>query len=296
MHRAFAILDRVRRFEKIDAEVFFELLELRAEGRPADMAGFRRPAKIAVILDGHHQIANLLPDDTHWPAKWLVSLLMHLGFRPDEGFGGVVVGRDEGIDVRLELFLSTTFAVARPTDARCRKSFRRKILLIPLCYAAGLVRSGWGTWMNAPALFAELTVLVVEDDATVRNLICSMLRRLRVAATVYAEDGKQGLQLFRAAPTTFDLVICDWNMPVMTGLELCTQVRADRPDLPFLMVTGRNDAVSVKTALQSGVSAYIVKPFSPLELKKKIAILIDRYRNFEPIATSPNSLVSERNP
>jgi two-component system, chemotaxis family, chemotaxis protein CheY len=153
----------------------------------------------------------------------------------------------------------------------------------------------WRTWMDAPALFAELTVLVVEDDAAVRNLICNMLRRLRVAATAFAEDGKQGLQLYRAAPTTFDLVICDWNMPVMTGLELCTQVRADRPDLPFLMVTGRNDIVSVRTALRSGVSAYIVKPFSPLELKKKISFLIDRYRKFEPIATSRNSFVNERN-
>jgi CheY-like chemotaxis protein len=139
--------------------------------------------------------------------------------------------------------------------------------------------------MDVPIAFAELTVLVVDDDATVRGLIRTMLRRMQVAAIVDAENGEQGLQLFRAAPATFDLVICDWNMPVMTGLALCTQIRADRPDLPFLMVTGRSDIVSVKTALRSGVSAYIAKPLSPLELKTKISVLIDRYRTARAVAS-----------
>jgi two-component system chemotaxis response regulator CheY len=116
---------------------------------------------------------------------------------------------------------------------------------------------------------ANLTVLVVDDDAAIRMLISTMLRRLAIKP-VDAENGAQAVQLFRTAPALFDLVICDWNMPGLSGIDLCQQLRAERPELPFLLVTGRGDAASVKTAQENRVSSYILKPFSPADLKAKI--------------------------
>ncbi len=75
---------------------------------------------------------------------------------------------------------------------------------------------------------------------------------------------------------SFDLIICDWNMPGVSGVEVCKQVRAERPDLPFLLVTGRSDPDSVVVAKETGVSAYITKPFSPQELNVKIAAVVER--------------------
>jgi two-component system chemotaxis response regulator CheY len=116
---------------------------------------------------------------------------------------------------------------------------------------------------------ANLTVLVVDDDASIRLMISTMLRRLAIKP-IDAENGAQAVQLFRAAPAIFDLVICDWNMPGISGIDLCQQMRAERPELPFLLVTGRGDAASVKTAQENRVSSYILKPFSPTDLKAKI--------------------------
>jgi two-component system chemotaxis response regulator CheY len=116
---------------------------------------------------------------------------------------------------------------------------------------------------------ANLTVLVVDDDAAIRMLIGTMLRRLAIKP-IDAANGAQAVQLFRTAPALFDLVICDWNMPGLSGIDLCQQMRAERPELPFLLVTGRGDAASVKTAQENRVSSYILKPFSPADLKAKI--------------------------
>jgi two-component system chemotaxis response regulator CheY len=116
---------------------------------------------------------------------------------------------------------------------------------------------------------ANLTVLVVDDDAAIRQMVGTMLRRLAIKP-VDAENGAQAVQLFRAAPALFDLVICDWNMPGISGIDLCQQMRAERPELPFLLVTGRGDAASVKMAQANRVSSYILKPFSPADLKAKI--------------------------
>jgi two-component system chemotaxis response regulator CheY len=122
--------------------------------------------------------------------------------------------------------------------------------------------------------FADLTVLVVDDDRMFRTMLSAMLRRLMMKAIVEAENGDQALQLFRAAPAVFDLVVCDWNMPGLSGMEVCQQVRVERPGLPFLMVTGRSDLESVKTAKQNSVSAYVLKPFSPNELKNKVGFAL----------------------
>jgi DNA-binding response OmpR family regulator len=125
--------------------------------------------------------------------------------------------------------------------------------------------------MSDVSVLARLRILVVDDEPLIRSLICNTLRRMRISQLVEAADGTLGLAEFQADPNCFDLIICDWNMPGLSGMDLCKAVRAARPDLPFLIVTGREDAESVAAAMEAGVSAYILKPFSPQELKAKIA-------------------------
>jgi DNA-binding response OmpR family regulator len=121
---------------------------------------------------------------------------------------------------------------------------------------------------------SSLTVLVVDDDKPLRGLMLNMLRRMGTKAVVEAENGEHGLQLFRVSPTAFDLILCDWEMPVMSGMEFCKQIRSEHSNLPFLMVTGRSDLNSVIAAKEGGVSSYIAKPFSLKELNDKITFLM----------------------
>lgn len=126
------------------------------------------------------------------------------------------------------------------------------------------------------ASFEQLSVLVIDDEPTIRSLIQTMLRRMRVKHVAEAADAESGLTQLEAAEQPFDLVVCDWNMPGLTGIELWKRVRESNPRQPFLMVTGRNDAASITEAVRAGVAAYIVKPFSQKELEAKISYLSSR--------------------
>ncbi len=76
------------------------------------------------------------------------------------------------------------------------------------------------------------------------------------------------------APELIDLIVCDWRMLNMTGLELLQQVRSTYPDMPFMMLTGKTDLQSVKVAREFGVDAYVAKPYSPQQLEKKLIALV----------------------
>jgi two-component system chemotaxis response regulator CheY len=126
---------------------------------------------------------------------------------------------------------------------------------------------------GAPSLEGK-TVMIVDDDQTMRMLIRRMLGRMKITNLLEADGGEQALQQLERSTGPCDLIICDWNMPGMSGLELFDRVHALKPTLPFLMLTGRADAGSVITAKKAGVPAYIVKPISPDELKTKISFLL----------------------
>jgi two-component system, chemotaxis family, chemotaxis protein CheY len=126
--------------------------------------------------------------------------------------------------------------------------------------------------MSAPAGLEDKNILIVDDDASMRTLTRRMLSRMGIANLAEAEGGAQALRLLEAAPV--DLVICDWNMPAMSGMELFARARSLRPDLVFLMLTGRADAESQAAARQAGVAAFMVKPISAPDLKAQIAHLL----------------------
>ena len=115
-------------------------------------------------------------------------------------------------------------------------------------------------------------ILVVDDEASMRTLIRRTLSRMGMANLLEAASGAEALQLLAATPV--DLVMCDWNMPAMSGMELFQRARSLKPDLVFLMLTGRADAESHAAALEAGVAAFLVKPIAAPDLKIQLVQLL----------------------
>ncbi len=122
----------------------------------------------------------------------------------------------------------------------------------------------------------DLKILLVDDQADARAMMRNMMGELGITQIFEANDGRQALNFIDSAFDFVDMIVCDWNMPSMTGVELLRQLRSVDPDLPFLMVTGRGDMDSVVEAKTSGVTAYIVKPYSSAQLEAKIRIVARR--------------------
>ncbi|QXM25288.1 chemotaxis response regulator CheY [Elioraea tepida] len=116
----------------------------------------------------------------------------------------------------------------------------------------------------------NLNILIVDDYKTMLRIIRNLLRQLDFQNVDEATDGAQALAMLRTG--NYGLVISDWNMQPMTGLQLLQEVRADAKlkNLPFIMVTAESKTENVIAAKQAGVSNYIVKPFNAETLKEKI--------------------------
>lgn len=116
-----------------------------------------------------------------------------------------------------------------------------------------------------------LKFLVVDDSVTMRRIVANSLKNLGYTDLVEAVDGKDALNKL-AADSSINFVITDWNMPVLSGLELTKAIRSDEKlkNLPILMVTTRGVKEDILEALQARVNNYIVKPFTPQILKEKI--------------------------
>lgn len=122
----------------------------------------------------------------------------------------------------------------------------------------------------ANPLFAKLNVLLVEDDAFALRLAQTVLRNLGVANVAIARDGAEAIKVLDSRANRADLIISDWNMPNVTGLDLLRHVRKTWHNMPFIMLTGRATEEFVLAAKEHGVNGYVVKPFSPDQLSRKI--------------------------
>ncbi len=129
------------------------------------------------------------------------------------------------------------------------------------------------------AEIADMRVLLVEDQADTRAMIKNMLGELGITQIFESANGSQALQFMDTAFDFIDVVICDWNMPGMSGVELLRQLRTVDPSFPFMMVTGRSDQSSVIEAKSSGVTAYIAKPFSTTQLEAKLRVILSKTAN-----------------
>ncbi|PWC83868.1 hypothetical protein TSH100_20060 [Azospirillum sp. TSH100] len=121
---------------------------------------------------------------------------------------------------------------------------------------------------------AAQRVLVVDDESGPRALVVSILQELGIGHVDTAADGQEALERFQADGAAYDLIVCDWMMPRLSGLDLLKQVRTARGDLPFLMVTALATLEAVKKALAHQVSGYIAKPFTPDQLEEKIFLVL----------------------
>jgi two-component system chemotaxis response regulator CheY len=119
----------------------------------------------------------------------------------------------------------------------------------------------------------DISVLIAEDDSSIVQIIDMLLRDLGITKISRASNGKEALKDLGRNLDRYSLIISDWNMPEVSGLDLLRMVRSHRPDLPFLMLTGRTKKEEILAAVKAGVSAYISKPFTPVDLQKKIATL-----------------------
>jgi len=117
----------------------------------------------------------------------------------------------------------------------------------------------------------SLKVLVVDDMSTMRRIVKNVLKQIGFSDMVEAENGQDALNKLRAGGD-FGLVVSDWNMPVMQGIDLLRAVRADAElkHLPFLMVTAEAQKENIIEAVQAGVSNYVVKPFTAEALQGKL--------------------------
>lgn len=116
----------------------------------------------------------------------------------------------------------------------------------------------------------DAKILTVDDMATMRKIIKSLLNQLGYTNVDEAENGKEGL--YKIKQNRYDLVLLDWNMPEMDGITLLQEIRKD-PELkniPVIMVTAEAKKENVLLAIQSGANNYIVKPFTAETLKEKM--------------------------
>lgn len=116
----------------------------------------------------------------------------------------------------------------------------------------------------------NMKILVVDDMSTMRRIIKNILKQLGFNNVDEAEHGQEALGKLKAE--AYGFVICDWNMPVMTGIDLLRAIRGDErlKQIPVLMVTAEAQKNNLMEAIQAGVSNYIVKPFTAETLQDKI--------------------------
>jgi two-component system chemotaxis response regulator CheY len=123
---------------------------------------------------------------------------------------------------------------------------------------------------------AALKVLVVDDQASVRQMTRISLEKLGIRLIHEAENGQVALSMMMAQPV--DVIISDFNMPQMDGVGLLRAVRSHMSirKVPFILVTGRGDRELVVKAAQAGVNNYIVKPFDEATLRQKLEAVLGK--------------------
>jgi two-component system chemotaxis response regulator CheY len=127
------------------------------------------------------------------------------------------------------------------------------------------------------AVDKNMNILIVDDYKTMLRIIRNLLRQLGFINIEEATDGSMALQMLRGG--NFGLVISDWNMEPMTGLQLLREVRADAKlkATPFIMVTAESKSENVIAAKEAGVSNYIVKPFNAETLQSKMVSVLGEF-------------------
>ena len=126
------------------------------------------------------------------------------------------------------------------------------------------------------AVDTNMRVMIVDDYNTMLRIMRNLLKQLNFNNVEEASDGGAALELLKEHEGDFGLIISDWNMEPMTGIQLLREVRGtdDWKSIPFIMVTAESKSENVIAAKEAGVSNYIVKPFNAETLKNKMASVL----------------------
>lgn len=127
---------------------------------------------------------------------------------------------------------------------------------------------------NTMSVDKNMPILIVDDYKTMLRIVRNLLKQIGFENVEEATDGASALEKMKT--NDFHLVISDWNMEPMTGLELLKRVRSEarNPNIPFIMVTAESKTENVIAAKQAGVNNYIVKPFNAATLKTKLVSVL----------------------
>ena len=122
-----------------------------------------------------------------------------------------------------------------------------------------------------------MTVVLAEDDVDIRDLVQIVLEGLDLTVTAVGNGAEALAECRRLKPK---LLLLDITMPVMNGLEVCREVRADPDlqDLPVILMTARAQASDVQAGMDAGADTYIIKPFGPIELREHVENILGNGR------------------
>lgn len=125
----------------------------------------------------------------------------------------------------------------------------------------------------------SLSILIADDHQLTREMVRTILKQLGFVNVVAVENGRKALEYLSAEKV--DLMICDWNMPGFTGLEVLRRVRATAKtkDLKFLMLTAEAYQENVVEAVKAGVTDYIVKPFTSQTIVEKLEAILSKLQS-----------------
>jgi len=121
----------------------------------------------------------------------------------------------------------------------------------------------------------KMKILVVDDFATMRRIIKNVLKQIGFTNISEADNGNSALKALKSEK--FDLIMCDWNMPEMPGIELLNKIRTDDhlKNTPFVMVTAEAQKENILAAVKAGVNNYVVKPFTAETVEQKLKKVFD---------------------
>jgi len=128
--------------------------------------------------------------------------------------------------------------------------------------------------MSSPVDFKSLSVLVIDDEVFMRQLIIRVLNELGTNQITSAKDGDEGLAKVAEVGSSLDIILCDLEMPEMNGFEFVRQLRSSKhvpnPNIPVLIITGHSDQENIKEAVNSGINGFLVKPISKINLETRV--------------------------
>lgn len=127
---------------------------------------------------------------------------------------------------------------------------------------------------DASKTATKLSVLIVEEEGYTRTLLRTVARALGAEQIATTSGAKAALRLVEE--TSINLVVCDLHLPEMTGLDFLGELRRRVPDIQFLLISNNSDPEHIQQAVNSGVSAILVRPFSRAQVEAKLRYLANR--------------------